>query len=409
MSWLERTQTEYIITTGDGKRFKPLWIRASFSYEFNVSQFEFPDKSGSLVKRNQPKGRSFSISIYFQGEDHLDEAEDFRVSANDPRAWVIDHPLYGRLTVQPISLEFNNDDSNVSLISGNVIETITEDNPKLSTSAVDKIVADKAKTDENLSASYGNEVDPTVNDINDLKGNASTVYSNGAKTLKANLDAEKYFNLFNDANSAIINASADPLAAIRKTQALISYPFLFKNSVKERLNLLVSQFNLLRGSLSSITTRNQKKLYENNMGSLISTMAATTATPQDDEDYGNRADVIDSIKPITESYNQYIIDLDGLQSINGGGVDSYIPDADSLIALNALVNFTVANLFNIALGAKQERSIILEDDSNVIITTHRIYGLDDEDKNMDKLISQNYLGLNSILQLRKGERIIYYV
>lgn len=408
MSWIEKIQTDFVIKTGDGKTYKPFWLKSSYGYDFNVTQFDFPDKSGTLVKRGLPKGRSFPISIYFQGEDHLDISEDFRISANDAREWTITHPFYGQIIVQPISLDFNNDDSNVSLITGNVIETITEDNPKLTTSAVDKIIADKAITDEYFSQSYGNDVTPTVSDVNELSSNNQTVYSNGAKTVKSKIDSETYFNLFNEANSSIINATADPLVAIRKTQAVISYPFLFSNSVKERLGLLINQFNLLRATRINITTRNQKKLYENNVGSVISTMAATASTPLEG-DYGNRSDVLKSITPLVDSYNQYVVDLDELQSENGGSVGSYIPDATSLNALNALINFTVSNLFNIALDAKQERSIILEEDSNIMIVTHRLYGLDEDDVNINKLISQNNLGLNSMLQLRKGERIIYYV
>lgn len=408
MSWFERIQTEYVITTGDGRKHYPFWVKASYGVEWNVTQFDFPNKAGTLAKRGQPKGRTFPIEIYFQGDDHLDEAESFRISANDPRNWVITHPLYGSLTVCPVSMDANNDDSNVTVFTIPVIETITEDNPQLTVSPIDKIAADVTLTNESLSISFGNDVTPRVPDVNDMARNNQTLYSAGAKVVKNDIDAEAYFNAFNTANSAIINATAEPLAAIRTIQSVITYPALFKNAVRERIALFTSQMNSLRLTLSGIADRNQKKLFENNAGSLIAAVSLASANPIDG-DYGNRSNVIASISPLVSMYNQYIVDLDSLQSTNGGSIDSYIPDADSLIRLNELVNFTIANLFDIALGAKQERSIMLEEDSNIIILAHRLYGLTPDDKTIEDIINQNNLGINSILQIRKGERIIYYV
>jgi hypothetical protein len=80
-----------------------------------------------------------------------------------------------------------------------------------------------------------------------------------------------------------------------------------------------------------------------------------------------------------------------------------------LIALNSLINFTVSNLFSIALKAKQERSIVLDKDSNWVLLTHRLYGIDKADKNIEELMKSNDVGLNEILQVKKGRRVVYYL
>ena len=105
----------------------------------------------------------------------------------------------------------------------------------------------------------------------------------------------------------------------------------------------------------------------------------------------------------------YIQTLEGIQSENGGSVDSFIPDANALQQLNALLNYTVANLFVIAMDAKQERSIILEEDSNWIVLAHRFYGLKQDDSTIEELIKNNNAGLNEMLQVRKNRKIVYYV
>jgi hypothetical protein len=98
-----------------------------------------------------------------------------------------------------------------------------------------------------------------------------------------------------------------------------------------------------------------------------------------------------------------------LQSDNASSPESYIPDANSLIGLNNIINFTISNLYDVALDSKQERSIILEEDSNIFLLTHRFYGLQEDDSSIDQFMDQNEIGLNEMLGIRKGRRIIYYV
>jgi hypothetical protein len=77
--------------------------------------------------------------------------------------------------------------------------------------------------------------------------------------------------------------------------------------------------------------------------------------------------------------------------------------------LTNLINFTLSNLFNIALGAKQERFVFLETDSNVILLAHRFYGLVPDDSTIDELIEQNEIGLTEILNIKAGRKIIYFI
>lgn len=98
-----------------------------------------------------------------------------------------------------------------------------------------------------------------------------------------------------------------------------------------------------------------------------------------------------------------------MQSGTGGNPQDFIPEADTIISLNNIVNFTLANLFNIAVDAKQERQIVLEDDSNFINLTHRLYTMDIDDLNLDELMRNNNLGLNGLLNIKKGTVITYYI
>lgn len=408
MSWIEKTNAQLIIRCGDGKQYSPLWLNAAKDVEYNIAEFNFPNQEGTLVSRTTVKGARYALEIYFQGEDHLDQALAFEVSSRDARAWTLSHPFYGAITVQPISLNFDFTKYNVSRITGTIVETIDDGNPKAVLTPVDKINDDKEVFDTTASVSFINNVEVDTEDINQLTGNALEVYTKGAVKAADTSEAEAYLNLFNSANAAILDATAEPLAAITKTQLLISAPSKFKISAQTRVNLFVDQFEGLNDVVSTIVTRSEKKIFENNAGTLLAAMAVSAATPMPGN-YGSRGTVLSVIDLLLANYNLYLVSLDSLQSANGGNVDSYVADAETITRLDALIKYTVSSLFAIALNARQERSIYLEDDSNIILLAHRFYGLDSEDESITELIANNNIGLSEMLGIRKGRKIIYYV
>lgn len=406
MSWIDKIQTDLIITTGDGKQYKPLWMPAAKSVQYNIAEFDFPEVTGTLVKRGKAKGRKFEMEIYFQGDDYLEVSNAFELSANDQRPWVILHPYYGSITVHPSGLNFDNSRYNSAKITGELLETITEDNPKTIIDPVDNIKLEKENLDEKFVDAF--DITPSTTDINILTAQNNKIYTLGSKISSVAEESEAFFNLFNTANAAVLNATALPLDAIRAVHALINAPSLFTANVKSRTAMLSSLFNSLSEEVDNITDRSEKKIYENSGGVLLSAQAIAAITPIEG-DYKNMNSVLAVIETLIDDYNQYLTDLDSLQTENGGEPESYIPDSDSIILLGSLVNLAVSNLFKIALNSRKERSIILEEDSNWVILTHRFYGLDTHDNNLVELMENNEVGLNEILQVRKGRKIIYYI
>lgn len=408
MSWIEKIKTDLIITTGDAKEYRPQWLNATKSVDFNITEFDFVNVQGSLVDRREPKARKFNLELYFQGEDCLDNSAAFELSANDKRAWRVSHPFYGSIICHPASLLFDNTKLNVTKITGTIIETITDDKPKSNISPVDKIAEDKQALDDVCAEVFAATVTPEASDVSSMIDSTQQTYDEGALVARGD-DAQNYFNLFNTANAAILNATAQPLAAIRALQAVINAPAVFADNVQNRFGLLQDQFEALRNQLTNIFSPNEKRIYQAQGSAMVSSMALAAATPQTASEYGNMQAALDVAETLLNNYNQFLEDLDGLQTDNGGLPESYIPDPEPLIGLNDLISFTVSNLFDIALEAKQERAIILEEDSNAILLTHRFYGLDAADELLDYFIATNQIGLNELLQIRKGRKIFYYV
>lgn len=411
MSWLDQVKTAFVITTGDKKKYTVNWLNATKLAEWNIAQFTFPNLAGSLVNKSTPLGTQYALEIYFQGDDHLDVSKAFHKSADDSRPWKIAHPFYGNILVQAPSLLFDNSDMNVTKITGTVIETITQTAPLTVVDPADNIVLDKQNLDPVSVAAI--EAQPAGADLPTLTKNNAALYNSGIPIISIPADAQNYYNLFRVANSAATNLLTSPLIAMQATQALINAPANFTTSVKAKVNLLSVQFNALRSNFTGLNPKTpaspfQKQVYQMNATSNLSAQCVAAATPAS-TDYSNMAQALYIINIIINNYNQFIVDLDGIQTNNGGAPSSFIPDANSIIALNQLVNYTVSVLFQIALQAKQERSIILTVDSNVILLTHQLYGLDEFDANIDALIVNNGWGLNQLLEVKKGTKVLYYI
>ena len=195
---------------------------------------------------------------------------------------------------------------------------------------------------------------------------------------------------------------------MRALTALITEPSKFTASVSGRITTLQNQFNILSQTVLGITQLQNKQLYQLQAGSIISSMCNVVTTPLPN-DFSNNKKVSSVTTTINSVYTQFLADLDLMQSINGGNVGSFIPDFDFLFQLNDLINSTNAYLLQAVIGARREHSIICEEDTNIIILTHRFYGLDESDNNINELIENNNLSLDELIIIKKGRKIIYYV
>jgi len=410
MSWIERIETGIIIRTGDGQEYEPLYMNTLKRQGFNVAEYNFPNVAGTLVKRTERTGIRYALEIIFQGENHLDISDAFEKSSRDSRFWVVSHPMHGRLNMQPVSLKYDNTGLNTTKISGEMIETITEDSPKVSVDPREQTVKDVATVGETMAEAFATQTtELSAGETVLLDGNMETLNTDMANVEKTNDEANEYFNLFNQVNAAVIDYTAEPLIAMQAVKDFIMYPSLLQISVAARFTALITQFASLAGGIAELVTPNDKKIYENNAANVIVAMVNSTMNPLNDDDFENAVGVLSVADQLSDTFAAYMVNIDSLQTDNGGDPDSYIPDFESVSGLANLVEFAIANLFQIALNASQERRVYIEKDSNAVLLAHRYYGLKVDDSTIDEFIRNNNIGLSEILQIRKGREIVYYV
>jgi hypothetical protein len=405
MSWTNRVQNRIEIRTGDGQVYTPDYINPEFEQGYNLSEFEFRNVPGTLVVREQPKGRRFALQIIFQGDLHLEDSETFRQSTFDRRPWIIIHPKYDELLVHPVSLRFDNTTENITTITGTVIETIDTVGAITTESPVDEITDRKNNLDEVSAASYEQELSQNglqTGDANQIQDNLTVVQSTSLAIAQTDEEAATIRNTITTAQTKLNNSIGDATGYIQDVQAAINLPFQIVTSVTDRINAFTEALDAL--PLINLT-RSQKKFYETNGSTSLSGMCVASVT---NTEYETRGQVTEVLDLILGSFNTYIENLDSLQTETATEIESYTPSEEGLRELYDVVNYTVSRLFEIAFGSKQELIYVVESDTNPILLTHLIYGLDTDDANLERLIKNNEIGINELFLIRKGRNIKYY-
>ena len=401
MSWeSDIDNIVFTIITGDGKEWKPKWKNAVKTVDYNSSVFEFINVEGALVLRQKPKGRKFDLEFYFDGENAVNIGNSFEFSARDSRVWKVKHPFYGDFKCQPISLSQDNSFLNVSKFVVPVIETITDAYPTPAPVFEDEIKAQVAVVNEAQAQAL--EQSKELDKI-ELAQNVSYLDKVYSKIIKADEDLKTFKGIVSEVVIEISNVASTGLSITRGIQALINYPATIEQTVEAR-------FIALKESISGIldTFTGNKNQFEAVCGSIVTAMQLAVSINIVD-DYNTRKKVKDHQDKLIVENNRYLAFLDSLQTDRADSDDSYIPNFDSQNELNTLVNLTLSNLYNIAFSAKQEREYVLDKDSNPILLTHKFYGLDKNDLNLENFINTNDIGLTEILNIRKGRKIVYYV
>lgn len=408
MSWLQKVEKGISITTGDGQTYTPEYFITPKSTDFNIAEFNFPNVEGTLVKRGTVKGAKHNFVFVFQGENHLDVTFNFEKSAKDNRPWKIEHPFYGILRVHPTSLTYDSTGINITRVTGEFIETILDTFPQVSLNPKEFINIKASSTIEksNVNTSNKLEVDSKLKKL--LNKLTNLIYDANNTITNIQEEAGEYMNIFNNALAQIETIQSNLDSAIRTISNVVYYPSRFVASLKLKLEGFQESFDKLEEIFKQPINTNNKNTYEF-FGTAIISSAVSTIAVSEESDFETTKDVINTIDIILTLQNSFITKLDNLQNDTIGDEDAYIPDYDSLNEMNILVNFAIANLLDIATNSKQERTFYLEEDSNAILLTHRLYGLDEDDENLIKFMNQNNIILNEIIEIKKGRKIVYFV
>ena len=399
MSWLDRIKNIKLeIITGDGKSYFPLWKDATKEIGFNSQTYNFVGIAGSYVDRKLKVGTKYPLLLWFQGENNIDESNDFLKSSEDIRPWTIKHPLYDDIQVQPIALNIDNSVMNVTKISGTVIETISNKYPDRKENIRKKIETEKADldklTEDNFPEKMSTEtIEAAEKAVVDVEQN----FDGLAKTLE---EIKKFKDFVRAVKGAAKEIANKAKRFIQNMQDLINFPFSVISDIKSIATSVTNAIDDLKETLLGLgieSSEDNKKIYESTTTTLLSEICLNAVNPLEN-DFITRTDVIEIIDKIVLSYESVLKNFDDVD---------YLQNAQMALKLDNIIKLTIGNLYDIAFKAKQERGIILENDNNIINLTHRFYGISDE--NIEKFVAQNNISLEEHLLIKKGRKLIWYV
>lgn len=414
MGWKEAYEDGvFKIKTGDGRYYSPSWASGEKEKEYNHTIFDFIDAERSYVGRNKPKSAFYNLEFYFQGENHIQESEEFEFSADDPRVWEVQHPVYGTIYGHPISLKRNNTSLNITAINVQFWETLTDKTgikPKVSPLEVTAAGFDEYNEVSLDGFTEIDSIDGYVPITNADKLDLLDVLDSINLSYKSFLDNEMYqdfLQTYYKVVSSFDNIFDDIELFFRDVNELLMLPNRLALSIDIRSGLIKRIFENVK-TLAGSEKKASKKMFEV-MGGAAVISAITSSINVTSEDFFTRLEVMQSSDELNELVSDYLLTVDSFQTQSPIPKLNYSIDSDALNIVLKLAPVALMQLSALSYQAKQERTIILEKDSNLIVLTHRYFGLDPEDKNLERFRKLNNIKNRKLINIKKGSQIKYFV
>jgi len=406
------TNKVFSIITGDGEKFSPLWNPEEKSFDFNTSEFNFIGKPGTLIDRKEVSGAKIPLIFTFQGSDVLAVSAKFEQSSKDKRYWIVNHPYYGTINGQPVSLNRNDKSYGSVTFSVEFWESITDISPTKAKSVVEAITLNSIKINTNSATIYASKSIPKPADISTTKNNVEVSTSFIDKVAKnKEVLAEQYSEYQAKKNktlSDLDNLTEQPISVISQINDFVTTPSTFPISVETRLSLYEAIFKQLKEVLSINDSKTNKAYFEAVGASIIGGICVSLVNPLA-IDYITRSNTLSAAIRLQNIYSSYMLSLDdsmiGFESIN----NNFFPSGELQNTVQEVVLNTLDNLFFVAFGAMQERVVYTDKDTNLIKLTHKYIGLDEEDKNIETFRQINGIKNKSVFIVKKNTRITYLV
>lgn len=402
MNWEEKIGIPFKITTGDGKEYFPLWKGGEKEVEFNTSDFNFINVYGTLVDRKRPQGGKFNLVFWFDGAENIDQSDNFELSCDDPRQWIVEHPIYGTLKGQPLSIKRDDTSLNITEITIPFWESISPDFPFSNFSKKDNTMNQHDLCFHALASVYANTKFDTI-DISNQTDNLDVMMAT-LSDLPDPTITNSYGDLqnaFNAGLQAIDKLLENPLNAIQTVQNFLDLPATYEQAIKGRVASYEAIYWKLKESIETVA---DKKYYESMAGTILSLISVVLVTPITG-DYILISDVEHWINKLKLLHLDYKTTLDELSLSVYEVNDTYNADAEAQMQLDTLMNYVIYNIYTFSFGTKKERIILVPKDTNIILLAHKYLGLDENDENIDTMIQTNGIYFNELFSIKKGREI----
>lgn len=416
-TWRERDdQIMLEFKTGDGKSFFPEYVKPSFSIDMNTVALEFNNLDGAKCVRGHIGYREFEIKFFYQGDNHLEMQEELLKSlTEDRRDCIINHPYYGKIVGQPAGkLKVDNEGLNVSAITFVFYESILSDTPQTRDNVTEAISVISPEITVNI------EKPEKFARIKKIFAAVAKVMAATSDILNAIISAEQQLDRY--LNTIGTNA--------QRFMAQIAYiarmPGKMYDTVKNRINAIKDGYNDMKNAIFGLTNivsynkanKADKQLFEASGSYAVQSMvlAVTTSKLQAGKDLGilnpepepepTTDEVKFQIAELAALYSDYVATLGNMQSEKDNKLDSYYPNYEAVISLQAYVLSAINSLYKKLSGASLEVVYVVPKDIGLKPLVFALVG-DCSDEICIKFAQRNKLSSDELVLIPAGREVSY--
>lgn len=441
-NWRDRLGKEIILISPQGTEFFGKWRGGERTLPKKLGVLKFPKVKGDIVQDMDVGSMLYPLVFFFEGENNDIEARAFMQSASENGTWTINHPVYGFLELQLMTVTEAArpvESGNITEITCQWIEPIDPLTLKTARQLAGIIDGKIADLDVNAAQQFADNLLTTSETLRGaIKAttdgiNAATEVILGplfttVDALDNTVDAIQ--NGMIDTHNATV-LKLDSLAG--QVQNLITLPLFANDQLETRLTaygeLISALSNQLPGGSESLlpdTFSDRVKInsvgtLELGMSAALSAIAKITTTSavaprgvaaDDTGVLSTKAQAIKAIEDLTEFFNAVIDALDGsMELFETNTIDEqYYSQSQSFNDAAALIFLCIEYLLSVAFELSVERRFVIDRPRAPIEITITEYGtLGENDGNFDLFIRSNNLIGKDILLLPRGREVVVYV
>jgi len=417
MSWEDRLQTPRYVSPSR-REITFLYEDVSVSFDKKTTAFEFSDASGTFVQDRGATGWRLPVRAIFSGEDYDQDADDFFEMLSETGLGKLDHPMYGvGLSVVPFG-KVNRVDRLKSGANQAVFDVLffqTNDLlfPVADASPADVVEATVTKSNEQGAKEFEDKTDLDTEVEKSSLADQAVAAANTIRTALARVSRvsaeiqRRVTTVFESIIASIDLLVGTPLTLAAQMQQLAQLPAQSAALIADKMaaygNLLESIVGADGSGSPGVpgndsqpqnTFRTQDLAAANAIiGAIVSTLAA---------EFASRSDALAAADQILEFCADFIAwrdaNLVALSVVDTGESYQQVQEACAVAA---------GFLVEISFTLKQERTLVTDRPRTLIDLEAELYRT--VGTNLDRLIVDNNLVVDQILEVPEGTAIRYYV
>lgn len=349
-------------------------------------------------------GRDFSLKIYFLGDDHDIQSNNFDAAYCERGQSKLQFPYHGIINVQPLDIDYEQDTvsaSNQTIVNISFHECGLTKYPTAKTSQTAAAKKNIAEARESLSQSFGD----TVETLTDKETFASKWSANLDKLSEkfSGIQDSGFIGVLNDIKSQ--NILNNPYVMGTQIGILIKKGLLTYNSAYDVLSFADSFLSDLLPSSSSVVSKAEYTADDIFAKQTIITVCEVVT----DAEFETRKDAVKTTEQIQDINDDYVEkSQDTEKNLNENIEDTVISDIDT----TEIVNDVISSITNKIEDLKIEKTVCLKELSNPILLACEYYPdlfKSNPDEAVEYFNKTNGLSGDDFIYLEKGRKVKVYV